>query len=497
MDAFRLIIFLLTCTFCLGTQASDFSKEIKRYFKCYAHFVRERLPDSDITLNKVKTGEISGTEACMTLFDEAKLDEDTGEIKKVSGEYNETGKKILKTFNDFHRTWFSSYNFNTEIICAEANFDVYDSGEMAYYLSRSLLGNKNYSSVVTSDTSLEGIRNSEYPRTTRLLSNTGVNRKIIIGGPLRNGSGALLPLENRFTTWNVPVVPLGELVGIKEKDSFEENRFFLNRTFTGDQAPANEYINAFKNFGAGLITTQSYLTLNSGMPENTLADGGMKIYRRWAKNVLNDLLCRDIPVIRTTDAIKYVDPTNSSDLPFRGGISCMQCHATMDPLARTTRNLRRIRSAASCNTVSGHPTSITYEMEPTLPPHANEKAGWIDQADSKFYTRPAQGKFLYRTTKGDLINKNIEGLDDLGGILAETDDLYNCAAKRYLKFLTGVDVPMFDPGDVNAPSLSSAEKKYVTYLQNLGSKLKQSGSAREVIRSIISSDIYLEPGRTP
>lgn len=490
MTNFRTVFFLLLSGFSSLVMGADTAKEVKRYFKCYAHFTRERLPENDLNLSKVKSGLISGTDACMAVLSKADLSESSGEIMKSAGEYNSVGKKVLKTFNDFHRTWFSNVSYENELVaCVRGTYEIYDNGDMAYYPTMSLFGQKAYSEVVTSDTPIEAIRNSDYTRTNRFLRSTGATRRLIIG----NSKGNSFPENARFETWeNVPLVETGELVGLKEKAPFLENRMINRSNLMAD------YIDIFKNHGAGAVSTPSYFMNNLGMRFAAVTDGGIKVHRRWAKNVISDLLCRDIPVIRTTDAIKYVDTTGSSSLSFRVGISCMQCHATMDQMARTTRNIKKDIAASTCNGGNfGESPMLIGEAEQTMGPHGNEYTGWIDQADSNFYKRPPNGRLLYRTTKGDLIDKKVDGLDELGDALADNDDLYTCAAKRYVRFFTGVDVPMFDPGDINAPSVSDGQKAYVKYIQDLGSDLKKTGNSKDLIKAIISSDMYLQPGKKP
>ena len=203
------------------------------------------------------------------------------------------------------------------------------------------------------------------------------------------------------------------------------------------------------------------------------------------------------PVVRASDAFTYVDTKGNSPLPFRQGVSCMQCHSTMDQMARTTRNLFRARSANHCGSGAGRGFAYIQEFTASESQHPNEYSGWIDEPDHAFHLRQPLGRLYYRTTKGDLINRKVSNINELGEALAENDDLYICAAKRYVKFLTGVDVPMFDPGDINAPDVSEAQTAYIEFVKAMGSELKTNGDPQVIIGKILESDSFLDPSKRP
>ena len=73
------------------------SDELKRFNKCYALFVGERVKTSDALWIDVDTGKKSGTTACMEIFDKATLGT-KGEIAKSSDPSNDIGAKVLNTF---------------------------------------------------------------------------------------------------------------------------------------------------------------------------------------------------------------------------------------------------------------------------------------------------------------------------------------------------------------------------------------------------------------
>lgn len=557
--------------------------ELKRLNKCYSIMARSAISSNHPLYVKVKSGEISGPDACMEVFNLAKLGDD-GEIGKysnasekftkfksvidskcischssggnnlstlttekdwINSKYitagsiqnsllfiklkgagitpfqetmpknqsalssdelkdikdwiesieianfdldnngrSETAKNVLKTFNDFHRSWFSNFNMRSSSVgCTDGASEVLDSGEMAYFATRSLFSDRNYKDIVTSDDTLEAIRTSEYAPSNRMINNLSVTRKLIIG----SSKGTSYADSEKFDSFDGPLIQRGLLVGITSRAPVEVNGLYNHRNLFEDPTS----VNILDHMKAGAIGSAPYVIMNSGFTDNQLSNGALVVRRRWSRSVLNDVLCRDVPVIRSTDAIKYIDQEGSSPLSFRSGISCMQCHATMDPMARGLRNVRSLSSTNTCNSAYGYPFNYIHQVKPSIAEHDNEWTGWIDQADSNFYKRPPVGKFLFRSANGNLIDERFDSIDNLGNIIADTDDLYYCAAKRYLYFFTGVDVPLFDPGDINKPGTTSDDDLAIEYIKSLGKELKSSQSQEKLIRKIISSELFL------
>lgn len=580
VEAFMKFIFLLLLTFTVFGNELD---EIRRLTKCYSIMSRDSISPQHPLSIKVKNHELSGTDACMKIFNLAKFT-NNGEIEKIvqdgekfqkfqtiisnkclschsgtsrnfSNLHTEkdwldskyitpgsaqssklyrmlkgagvntleetmpknssklsdedllsikdwidsvsigaidvdadgrslTAKNVLKTFNDFHRTWFANHDLNGALDgCSPATVDLLDSGEMAYYATRSMFSNNDFKDIVTSDETLMGVRSSNYPPSNRLLSNIGVARKVIIGA----SKGASLADAEQYEVATPPIVERGLLVGIKERPSYEMSGLFNHSSLFDDP----NRVDIFDHMKAGAIGSSPYVIMNSGFSRQQRADGALRLRRRWSRSVINDVLCRDVPVIRTTDAIKFLDQTGKSPLSFRGGISCMQCHATMDPMARGLRNVHNLNSTNSCNGAYGHPFTYLHQVTPSMPEHENEWSGWIDNADTNFYKRPPVGNFLFRSADGNLIDMKFEDIDELGDILGETDDLYYCAVKRYVYFLTGIDVPLFDPGDINKPEISKSDEAVIAYIKKLAKEFKSSQSQESLIKKIISSDIFL------
>ena len=93
--------------------------------------------------------------------------------------------------------------------------------------------------------------------------------------------------------------------------------------------------------GAGALGSMSYFILNSNNIINN--DGYFTVNRRWAQHAISDFLCREIPVLSPSDIAQNTQIMEAQLIGaapgFRGDISCMTCHVTMDLAARTTRNV--------------------------------------------------------------------------------------------------------------------------------------------------------------
>jgi hypothetical protein len=458
------------------------STEVARFYRCAGQFARLVPSKSDPLLTAVKTGTMTGVEACIELLEKANLSTENGKISHGDaagvGGYDSIGVNVLKTFNDFHRTWFPNLNMRIDGGCLGTE-DVYDKGAMGYFLTRSLFSSRPFKDVVTSDKMLKAIRHSEFPRTTwplRRISSGGSQRQLnIVYGPHAN------PVP-----WNVQLSELGILVGLEEVAPAPLN---YNERPSAAESPSMDVL---ASHGGGVLGLPPFLIINMGFERYQRPDGGLHVQRRWSRQVVQSLLCRDFPLIRTRDALNYVDKTGSSSLPFRTGISCMGCHASMDPMARVIRNIKLDASKGSCtNNQDG--VYVTRSAHPDLAAHPNEDAGWIDYTDKDFWRRPSSGNLLLRSHDGSLINKKVHSLHDLGAAIADTDDLYLCAASRYVRFLTGVNLPLFDKGDPSSPKITDKEKKYYELLNQLARDLKEHQDLKKLISSIISHEIYLAP----
>lgn len=482
-----ILLSLLAFPQLLGAQVSD---DLKRLNKCYGLFVRERIPTDHPLWVAVSKGTKSGTDACMDLFDKAKLTT-SGELPKTNGNYDYEGMRVLNSFLRFHKSQFEIPDFSTAVGNGIDRFtrDVTDSNEPAYHFLYSLFApEQKFSDVVTRDFSVRARRYSMKSERTRSVASVAL--PVIMQGVYKtvkdaSGNSVLVPDDAKGGASPFePVLPeTGILIGLdvdQEDNSIEPAHFnpnFGTLKFTST--------NINQHLGGGIIGSQGYLLGNLG--KDGFTNGGTNLFRRWGKHVMADLLCRDLPALRSKDVVAEVDA--ESTIAFRTGISCMACHSSMDPLAGAARNSRAAwtsNAGMSFNRVKfiGHRTpDLGYAEFPSK------------VADGNFYRRPANGRLYYRSYNGELVLKEVEGLQQLGESIATTNDLYVCAAKRYYRYLTGINVNLADLGNINTQALTPGEKFQRDRVINMGLDLKSHQSLRTLIKNIIKSDAFIYPDR--
>lgn len=446
----------------------DIATEILRYNRCYSHMARSVVPKNDERLQLIKTKAVTGSEACLHLLESAKLDDNGFVRKNNNGTFVTEAKAVFKTMNDFHRSWFPTYDFKSAVpdgdFLAIGNYTMFYNGETALHLTNALLGkNIPYSSIVTNSESFEAIRDDK-SNGTMTIFNTPTSTQLsgLVCSDGNRGCG-----EVKFTP---RYVTTGDIIGLKPLAS--------------ELLPNS--IEMRLSSGGGVLGTVPYLLLNSGRDHFETMNGGVKQHRRWSKAVFSDLFCRDIPVVRSADAVSRVQA--SSNIPFRKGISCMQCHSSIDPLAQIQRN----RSYDYSTSFPVNQGSVSY-IKNHVVDQPQETVAQVE-ADDMFHKRPALGSFYFRTHDGKLLNQSVIGIEEMGDYIATVDDLYICAAKRYFQFFTGIDVPMFDSGDFSAPKLSVKQSNYRKMVIEMGLELKKNQNLEILVNKIISSQAYITPG---
>lgn len=459
--------------------------EMKRFQKCYGIMVGQRVALNNPLWMQVKAGSITGTNACMQVFNLAKLDQN-GEVSKSGGVPNEVGMKILANFLRFHKSQFQTADYTLNIGGGNdrQTRDVIDANEPLYHIIYSIFGrNQQWSDTLTRDYSLAAKRYSQYPTRARSILDQNLlpftqGRYMTIKDA--EGKDIQVPHADGVESLEVEYVQTGLLFGLKQDDRQNLATHFRVTLNNGvSTADLNEH------HGAGAIGTQAYLLANLGRGD--FNDGGSKMYRRWGKHVVEDFLCRTQPTLRSYDVAYEVD--TQSTIAFRKGSSCMACHATMDPIAGAARNLR----FSFTHNTGLESTRVKYvgNRFPDMAAVNFPK----DKPDANFYRRPADARLFYRSYNGDLVDENVTGLQSLGETITQTNDFYVCAAKRYYQFLTGIEVTLADEGDVNTPVFKEGELNQRNKVIQLGMKLKEHQSIEKLIEEIISSKAFISPDK--
>lgn len=429
------------------------------YERCHAKLVR-MTPDADDRLvAQVDSGALTGAQACQELLSLARMNA-SGRIPPylANPEKFRTAQRIVHTMNDVHRSWFTRKTFAAESECSQSvTNSLIDAAEPAYFFTRALFHpSQLIDSAVLSTDSIRAIREVENPR--RSILRSAITRPFI-GFPEEQemiSNGGLLG----FALGSSPMV-----------------RLVATDKAPGEvQLPVVASYPLMQNQGGGILGSQAYLLANFG-DDGTLFPDLEKMPRNWARYVFRDLLCRELPVIRDEDAAPYrvcdspecaIQVTKAqmaNVLPFRQQNACVKCHASMDQLAGVVRNFRGYRTG----TCTFNPPSrfSSYGMVKETPTETSIST-WDYKVDVNYRKRPSLGRFLFRTHNNKLINKPIANLDQLGQVIANTEDFYICAAKRYYHYFTGINVDISPLSGALAPD----QRFYRARVIDLGRKLK-------------------------
>lgn len=457
----------------------SFDVELKRYNRCYAQFTRSAVPYNDARVPLIKTKKMTGTQACMDLLKKASLNT-SGRIKtNPNGDSDLEGMQILSTFQKFHMSWFSNHNWADAATNLNgfyrATYDLFYSGEPALLMTNSLFNtNVPYSSVVTSENALEAIRSNP---SNNVYSRSAFSKYEYFG-----------PKQERLAWTPSERIEVGNIIGIKPMNSDQIPYMFDLKA---------ENVEYKLPTGGGVLGSNPFFMLNSGRQIRSKVDGGMATYRRWSKHVYKDILCREIPVIRSSDVAFLRQKLPTSNLPFRNGNSCLQCHFTIDGLAGAVRNKTILRTGIDLQNSPIPLTNInSILVHNYTPTEAAESFLEKSDSDPSFYKRAPTANLVFRTFEGTFINQQYTGTEEVGQAISELDDLYVCAASRYYRFLTGVNVEIRDFSDPMSPVADSSDEiQYRNLVIKLGKNLKKHQSLNKMIEEIIASPLYITPGK--
>lgn len=452
--------------------------EVALFNRCYMHLTQRKVAANDPRMVQVKAGTLSAVDACMQVFDQGQLVASGASEGTLVNNSNEA-KWVLQTFNEFHRSWFPNDNLALSVPGGVENHyrtaKLHDETEPALHVTRALLTNGvPFSTIVTGTEAMEALRSfGPDPYEATATADQKLKTKASAS------STSIVDL-------NAQLVQTGELLGVRRMSLNASKNgqiaFSSGRMDTGTGESASEAIPVHQSLGGGILGTKSYLMLNLGRPNYEGMDGGLRMPRVWTKAIFNNLLCRDLPVIRTADAQAFVQPPAANRPPFRTNVSCMECHATMDLAARSARNVTYV---AVPGPYDGPSTMNLYKWRTTL----STDAGTVDR-DYTYYQQPTNGTLLYRSYDGTLISRSVTGIPALGNELAASNDLYACAANRYFKHFTGVQANLQDIGNTALTPLNADELAYRNMVIQLGQSLKTGNNLRQLVQSIIGSPLY-------
>lgn len=504
---FAISIFVATAL--ISAHAKTVS-EIGLLARCYAHLTGKPLPPAHNLRSQVESGNLTAAAACEQVLDKASLAVNGYLTNSTDSE----ARSILQNFNNFHRSWFpgnivegiQEYGLET----SRGTQDIYDSTEPALAITRALFAQDGrYSDVLTLNTGVHAIREEDAGVKARIgWSVTNPSRRIY-----GNDSGISLNLfhfspytggfdSNSDTTTaffaTLPKIEVGELVGIRQTTESANipnvNLYPLGGYVPGHTVPSlNFSFDLYKNLGGGVLGTPIYLMLNYGHGRGTMANGTTKVPRRWSQTNMTTFLCANLPALRESDITQFFVGTSSS--PFRNSASCLRCHANLDPMAYTARNVITAGTDFAEFSLGSRIHAKAALVMTTFNADAGVSSGWPSEPVANFHRMAPTGKLFFRSfVTGELVDRSVNNISELGAAMTQTGDYYQCAAKRYFAFFTGIQVSLYDRHDPNNASLNKSlnenDIKDRAFIEGLAAELRQTQSLRSMIKKIISSDYY-------
>lgn len=399
--------------------AAEPLSEVALYHRCYVRMTG-LFPDyqQDPGLNQVRQGQASGVEACLAVLDQAMLMAQ-GTVEQPAPE--PLAEDVLSRFHRLHSSWFLNPRFQEFDDISLGTESLYDPTEPAAYITRALLNpTVPASSILTAQDHLRVLR--------------------------RPSQGTLYELGSQdFAFDDPPLLRLGPMAGVEvagplardyrlpDDEEIEEE---------GDDLPRRGTFEIGAHYGGGVLGSSSYLLLNVSEALDFSANGGRKMPRKWAKAILHDVLCRDLPAIRVEDAIPFV--VADSAVPFRRQTNCTQCHASIDRIASTIRGFRYALLVGEGIANGGYFATFAAATRP-------QDSGWPAIEDPDYGLRPAHGTLYFRDHAGELVDLPLRDPADLGRQLAQLDGPYICLAQRYYRYFTGIEAYIGDPQNFPLP----------------------------------------------
>jgi len=351
--------------------------------------------------------------------------------------------------------------------------DLVEFDSPAFFLTKALFDKKYPLKQILRDKNIyKGLRDSKYMNEYSLGYNLATKEEFSLI-KLKTGT-----VHSRGE-WQANFLKRGHLLGL---ETIDQTKDILPRFIDHNISPSGVYdypTPIQKSFGGGLLGTQTYILYNAGRNTGEKMDGGRVMMRQWSRAIFRELLCRELPVISEAQSKKFVRP--KSEHAFWKSDSCVQCHASTDYLSGLLRNKEIVQSGNGNDFPSLHITSFETE--------GLKLDEIIYDMNKKYYLSRPQGKFVYQSLFKNYIESDLSTLDDLGRLIGNIDDFYFCTAKKYLNFLTGIDINLTQYVE-EVDQLSEEDKQLGRMVFELGFKLKADQSLNNLLINIIKSSIY-------
>lgn len=500
-----------------GLEASALPLSQKALFgRCYAHLTGRPLPLNHTLYQEVRSGRLSAKQACQLILQKATLNASSGILLTPD---DRESQWVLNQMYDFHRSWFSSatveqiQGYNDEI--AIGTRDIYDSTEPALAVTKAVFTEgASYQDVLTASMGVSAIRREDPNVRSR------IGWTVSFAGRRIYSNNASLDLnlfhfrgfenfsfsgdDNKSFLLTPAKIEVGNLIGVRSTtESFNVPN--VSPTPLGSQTGGNGYpglnfsFNLYEAYGGGVLGSPIYMMMNFGHGLGEQMNGSIKLPRRWSLVNMTGFMCTTLPALRESDIRQYY--VGNSTAPFRNGNSCLRCHATLDPMASTARNVMIVASdfaqlsegSKAHAKQAFHPVKFRDELPAT--------SGWSSEPVENFHRQTPEGRLYFRSFNGELIDRSVTGIGELGAAMTETEDYYQCAAKRYFEYFTGISVHLYDRQDPSNVEynrrLTSTDIKARGFIERIASEFQQHRSVQRLMMEIIGSDYYSDSAYAP
>ena len=439
--------------------------ELEFLYRCYSHLTQLYPLQADPIVAAVTNGVASAAQACEFILSLGTLTAAGNTMIGSPGDFTSTS--LLNTFRQLHSSWLLTNQFPSVSGFAQdlGVRSYYNPSDSALYITKALFDpNAEATDIVTSNENLRAVRAIDPPP----------------NGPISNSH---TPDQFMFRA-NTLFTPQGLFLGVRATGvqtlaySYFNNNASQQYTGSLDLTP---------HFGGGFLGSHAYLLTTLAEEHDFKADLGTQMPRSWAKNVVHDALCRDLPLVRSEDTVPYVVPT--SEIPFRQSQGCVGCHATTDQMASILNRVTYDVHYAFDNLGEQMFGGWFIDFHDTTLPATS---GWPASVDNNYHQRASNGRLYFRNYLGQLVNIPVTTLAGLGNAIAAQDDFFICLAKRYYKYFLGIDVYIGDPGSPLAPILNQIEQHHKDQVVSLGLRLKNSNNLATLIREILALPDYRE-----
>ena len=411
--------------------------------RCYQQLTQTTLKPNDPLLAKIDAGQ-NPIDVCINdVLKSAYLADDSSGNIVIPNAKRAVGKQVMNTFHLLHSSWFNFKNVPSGSTFGGSDrqmYSIFEPNAAALYFTATLLDpTKNADYFLTTSDYLRSLRDNGPATSTAFPVYLNATQAAAFAN--FQGSGVNVMYQS------------GIPFGIRTLPSSERTFTTVSQDNYPRQVPYSQTaLKLFQQYGGGFIGLDVYMARTFDEVNGTFSDGVIEVPRKWSENIFKDVMCLNLPVVRQVDAEQFVDPASNGE--FRRTVGCTTCHASMDRMAgviksfgfseqRTQGTWTTWVNESLWNKGDGADYSWSSNYRSTY------KSGGMDM--SNYLKEDHVGFLYYRGYDGRLVSQKVDSPTALGKKMSQQIEPYLCAAKRYYRFFTGVDVDFTDPGDKPLP----------------------------------------------